>query len=418
MDSIDRAIEKRQHISARNDWNEQTWKAFEKEAEKKKVFLFGVGAGAGYYFDRYQKEVKLDGAIDNDGWKYGFYVDEIIPEAFGIKNSKVKISDICFLNEFNSDEIVVLITSINFYEQIAEQLEHMGRYSYYMLLMMEANRREQLSEKKVSKKESVVLKEEFAEKCCKEEKIEDKKIFFRAFADYADHGKYITEALLTMREDLDIVWSVSSLGTEVPQGVRKVYEGNWKKLIYEMETARIWVLDLEVPKYIIKRQEQLYLQTKHWASITLKKFYLDLPAFQDEPELISMWTREKQLIDHIITGSNFDTESCRRGFEFEGEVLQYGSPRSDALFHEEENKKKVYEYYKIDRKSHLLLYAPTYRFDKKRGKKYAIQLSIELDFAMLKKTLEKYLDGRWYILVRLHPAVARAFEKTEKPDFD
>ena len=44
--------------------------------------------------------------------------------------------------------------------------------------------------------------------------------------------KYITEAILKFRKDLDLVWLVSDLNVEVPNGVRLVLISNWKKRIY------------------------------------------------------------------------------------------------------------------------------------------------------------------------------------------
>ena len=195
--------------------------------------------------------------------------------------------------------------------------------------------------------------------------------------------------MLKIKKDLDIVWSVDDLRTEVPEGIRKIYGGNWKRFIYEMETSGIWVLDLPVPEYIIKRQGQLYLQTKHWSSITLKRFYLDASTFETELEKIKIWKREAELIDYIITGSDFDTVSCRRGFGFSGKVLQYGSPRSDGLFHEKENREKVYNHYNLRREQKSLLYAPTYRFNKVLGKNVHESRNMELDFERLKIVLKK-----------------------------
>ncbi|MCI8418509.1 MAG: hypothetical protein HFI33_13625 [Lachnospiraceae bacterium] len=416
MDVIDRAVESGKQISGNMRLDCQTWADFEKEMTRKKVMMFGAGVASGYYFDRYGEQGILEGVIDNDSRKQGFRIDEFVPEAFGLKGGEKIISCGSLLDSYNPDETVVLITSINDYEIIGTQLSQNGFTNYFVLLIMEANERNGCERERDIQRDMDSLKTEFVKYCCQHERVDRRKLFFRAYGDYADHGKYITEALLKTGEDLDLVWSVHDLAVEVPQGVRKIYEGNWKRFIYEMETAGIWILDLTVPEYIIKRPEQLYIQTKHWASVTLKKFYLDA-AFETEPEKIKIWEREKGLIDHIITGSAFDTASCRRGFGFEGEVLQYGSPRSDGLFWEEKNREKVYEYFAIEKERRVLLYAPTYRFNKELGKSAHESRNIGLEFQRLKGALERRFGGEWYILVRLHPSVATAFEKVEKPDF-
>ena len=113
---------------------------------------------------------------------------------------------------------------------------------------------------------------------------------------------------------MDLVWIVKKMTAEVPDGVRKVYLGNRKRYIYEMETAQIWIFNMPVPYYIIKRPEQIYIQTKHWASITLKKFYLDIKTMAGTLDNIAYWKQDSRKMDYIITGSDFDTESSRRGF--------------------------------------------------------------------------------------------------------
>lgn len=415
MDSIDRAMEKGLHRSGTEEFDSQTWEDFEQFIQGKKVFLFGVGTGANCYFDRYKDRAVLDGVIDNDSRKLGLPVGVFLAGTYGLEQSKVMVSASSILDGIAKEDAVVLIASTNYYKEIAEQLKQMGIRNCFILLIMEANRRQMGGQDKTQ--ETISEKEEFALECLRQMPIEEKKIFFRAYGDYADHGKYITEALLKIRTDLDLVWVVSDMTAKVPKGVRKIYGGNWKQFIYEMETAKVWILDLAVPSFITKRQGQLYIQTKHWASITLKKFYLDTVTFRGISDQIENWKRDGQMIDYIITGSEFDEESCRRGFGFQKEILPFGSPRSDALFHEEENKEKVYRHYGLDLNTHTILYAPTYRFDKNKGKKFHVVKEVELEFERIKQAAEQKFGGEWFFLLRLHPSVARVSKEIPKPEF-
>lgn len=417
MDIVDSSIKKEKHGSASGRSAGQTWKDFQEGIKRKKVILFGCGAYADAFFERYGDEILLEGAVDNDQRKQGRYLEEMVSEAFGSKSGKIIISDFSFFHNRAHNEVVIIIASKNYYEEMITQLEEIGINGYYVLPIMEANGREERNTSMKTEEDREEERKRFAQQCCQRETICTNKIFFKSYTDYTDHGKYITEALLKTGKDLDIVWSVNSLSTDVPDGVRTVFEWNWKHFIYEMETSRIWIFDLPVPSYIIKRPGQLYIQTKHWASITLKRFYLDASTFREVPEKTAVWEREKELIDHIITGSDFDTESCRRGFGFEGEVLQYGSPRSDGLFREAENRDKVFGYYHLDKDRRALIYAPTYRFSKTKGKTAAESRNIGLDFERVKGALEARFGGEWYILVRLHPSVASALQEMEKPDF-
>lgn len=411
MDFIQRAVEKKQHISKRESLNAQTWEEFKKRSVDRKLFLFGAGAGTDFFLENC-KEIYVEGVIDNDIRKQGFFLGDFCGEAKEAERGRLKISSIAILKRYECDEVVVLITSTNYYEQIIEELEKIGIQNYHVLLIMEANKRNQDGYSVAP----TLSREDYAEHCCQEE-IQFNKIVFYAFGHYADHGKYITEALLKMRKDLDIVWLVKDMTIEVPVGVRKICAANWKRHIYEMETAHVWIYNMVVPRYMIKRPGQIYIQTKHWASVTLKKFYLDSATIQGEAESVNKWKYNSEIMDYIITGSDFDTQSSRRGFSFQKEVWQIGSPRSDALFRQEECKKKVYDFYHLSPKAHTLIYAPTYRYSQFSSSYQHEFRGIDLDFRAVKEALEKRFGGEWYIILRLHPSVAKEGAKMAKDDF-
>lgn len=416
MDIIQRAMEKKLHISKVEKLNSQTWDMFFQATEGKKVFLFGSGACADFFLECY-KSRRLEGIVDNDTSKQGFRADDFLGAAGGTMHSSLKISSIDLLKQYDSNKIAVLITSTNYYEQIINELEKIGVKNYFVLLIMEANKRR---ESHCAATDKIVLKyEDYASAYC-QEKIDTSKIIFYSFGTYSDHGKYITEALLKVRKDLDLVWLVRKMTAEVPDGVRKVYLGNRKRCIYEMETAQIWIFNMPVPPYIIKRPEQIYIQTKHWASITLKKFYLDIKTMACTLENIAYWKQDSRKMDYIITGSDFDTESSRRGFDFHKEVIRVGSPRSDAMFQEKEKKNKIYIHYGLNLENRMLLYAPTYRYEKNSSAQndpVREVRGIDLDYEGVKAALERKFGGKWYIALRLHPGHEKEVAKLKLPEY-
>lgn len=408
MDAIDRAIERQLHISARESFRVQSWDMLWDEACSKKLFLFGAGAATEVFFQKMPKELSLEGIIDNSPEKQGLSICDLSSAAWENLKADVVISGKAKLNAYLPEDTVILISSLNYYEQIADDLEQMGFLNIYSLLAMES--KERIEKKETDYKElSVEEIYKNAHRMYGHEPLQ-RKIVFRAFGDYADHEKYITEALLRTGEDIDLVWLVSDLRAEVPAGVRVVWYGNPKKMFYELITAKMWIADVPMFEYLEKRQGQIYVQTKHWASVTLKRFYLDTVAFKEEPEKLALWDRESRIIDHIVVGSQFDKESCKRGFAFDGEFWETGSPRSDAMFREEDNKEKVRNIYHIDENTKMLLYAPTYRFSAEQGNSVHESKNIGLDYRKVKSALEKRFGGEWIILLRLHPSVKDAFK--------
>lgn len=411
MDVIQKAIEKKRHISKVKALNTQTWEDFAVQSKGKKIVLFGISTCADYFFEHY-KNVSLACVVDNDTCKQGLRVEDFCCEA---EQGQMEILSPDALKQYSAEDIVVLITSTNYYESIFMQLEQMGITRCFVFIIMEAGKRELIQEEQTDV-DVVQIRKDYAEKCCCE-KINDLKIVICTFGTYSDHGKYIAEALLQIRKDLDIVYLLRDLHAEVAAGVQKIYMGNWKRYIYELETAKVWIYSTPIPSYIIKRPEQIYIQTKHWASVTLKKFYLDSPTTQDNQKSVDNWYYNSKIMDYMITGSDFDTESCRRGFGFDGEVCQAGSARSDALFRQEELREKIYEYYHINSEIHLLLYAPTYRFDRPNGAYSYVSREIDLDYKMVKHALEKRFGGEWNIMLRLHPSVTKEADKIVKEAF-
>ncbi|MCR5103589.1 MAG: CDP-glycerol glycerophosphotransferase family protein, partial [Eubacterium sp.] len=206
------------------------------------------------------------------------------------------------------------------------------------------------------------------------------------------------EKLLNMGADVRICWILRSQKKAI-DGIDIVYEGDWKRYIYEMETAKVWIMDEPVPEYIFKRKDQIYIQTKHWGSITLKKFYFDVDRQSEK--------RKKKLehgfagIDYIFVGSDFDENSCRSGFHYSGECVHIGSPRSDVMF-DMTVKKKVRYHYKLSEDKRIILYAPTYR--EVRGKNIRSKRHWnEIDLRAIRNAVAAKFGGEWVVLLHLHP---------------
>lgn len=410
MDIINYAMQQEIYLNEKEELKKQTWEDFGRAISGKKLFLFGTGAGADYFFRKYKNRYHVAGILDNDARRHGFTAGDIVAEAFDSINEKAEIMSVAGLGSYAKEEILVLITSTKYYKEMEKQLQDLGVTESYVLLMLEANQRKQHTEIYKDTDTKIRMKE-YVDACCKKP-IQRNKIVFRSFDTYSDHGKYITEQLLKRSNRLDIVWVLKDLQEKVPEGVRVIWLQNWKKYTYEMETAHIWVINTLMPLNIIKREGQIYIHTKHWASITLKKFYLDASTIIDVPEDVERWKYNGWCMDYVLTGSRFDTESVRRGFEFKKEVIQIGSPRTDAMFRMNECRQKVIANCHLNKNNKILLYAPTYRYNKDiQGMHMAEARSIGLNYSLVRNALEAKFGGKWDILLRLHPGVAKESAK-------
>lgn len=417
MDAIDSAIERGLHITDDEKLKNQTWNGFKRTCSQRRLFIYGVGVITKYFWEKCKSDaINLEGIVDSNSKKQGRYLSEYLGDTY-TKNCDYTVLSPDVLKQYPADEIVVLIASSKYYEDISYDLKKWGIIHYFSLLNMEYNERKTLNKdndntyEKEHKRIAQSVKD-----CIKKYAVDPGKIVFCGFGTYSDHGKYITEQLLKQSENIDIVWAVTDLSAGVPNGVRLINSADTEKYIYEMETAKVWIVSTMVPEYIIKREGQVYIHTKHWASITLKKFFLDAPSVSTIEGNKKWWLKNAEMMDYIIVGSEFDAESCRRGLSSTAKMLYLGSPRSDALFESVNYRKKICECYHIDTDKRWMLYAPTYRFRKNGAREIHVMGKIDLDFQRLRKALKTYSGKEWYILLRLHPGVAIESRKIARQD--
>lgn len=405
MDVIQEILNKVKHKFGIEKFNYQTCIDFKLAKETKSVFLFGIGAGADFYFENYTGEVV--GIIDNDDKKHGLPIDLFIDRVALDKCKEKKVLDVSILKQYQDDEMVILIANLKSCEQIASQLESLGITNYFSLLAMEALRRTSADPVEDDSLQPITME-------CTDE-IKQNKLVFYTMGGYSGHGKYIAEQLLKLRNDLDIVWIVNDLTLDVPEGIRLVHSKNRKKVFHEMGTSKIWIHDM-APLGIRKRPEQIYIQVKHWSSVTLKTFGFDLAAFRNEADAMEVCEYDSKMIDYIITGSKFDTDTCRRGFNFQGEVVEVGSPRSDVLFDEIKYRPKIRNYFHLGSDQKIALYAPTFRA--KPGVSYKPEAyDTNIDYEALVRSLTARFSEDWKVLLRLHPAVSEASKTMKRPDY-
>ena len=406
LDNIDLNIKKNISEIKNSLLINKTWTDFYNLIQEKKLILYGITSTTAFIWLRREKNFLISAAIDNNIEKKGRLLCDFFDEDDLKDDKNIAIQSKEILDKYNPNEVVILISSIKSYKEIAMELEHSNFHCYFSILHMEYIYRENMRKKKLDFSTLATYRNNYAKKCALKYSIQKNKIIFFDMGAYLDHGKYITEQLLLMDKNLDIVWITSDISIKLPKNVRIIKSSDWKNFTYEMETASIWIINiLPLPMHLLKRRNQICIQIKHWGSITLKKFYLDdiedLDKKNTEYRSINLINNDKKVFrlngtwtDYIITGSKFDEDSCRKGFNFNGECIRCGSPRSDILFKSKDYKLKIYSILNLKDSENIALYVPTYRrYDFKN----------DLNFEILLNSLIQKWPGNWKILIRLHP---------------
>lgn len=232
-----------------------------------------------------------------------------------------------------------------------------------------------------------------------------------SFKHYGCSPKYITEYLLKKKPGkYDIVWVFENgvkIPTDFPNGVRIVryFSTSYLK---ELHTAHYIICNTRIGKSYMwrKRAQQKYIQTWH-SSIRLKKIEKD--AFDNLPnEYIEEAKADSKRTDLIISGCDFSTRIFQNSFWYDGPVLNTGTPRCDIFFSgkQEEAKQKVYGLLNIDKRKHIILYAPTFRNDKSANLH-------GIDFKQIKTVLKHKTGTEWEVLYRFHPNIINSQQQTD-----
>lgn len=224
-------------------------------------------------------------------------------------------------------------------------------------------------------------------------KINNNRIFILNYhgKGYGDNAKYIVDELMK-DNDYEIIWGMkkNAKSDGMPTCVKKV-RVNSLKYFYYLVTSKVWINNSRFPMYYRKRKGQYYLQTWH-SPLRLKKIEMDAVENLNK-YYIKCLKNDSKMIDLMVCGCDFSYDLYRNAFLYDGEILKSGTPRCDVFFKNDyckEIRKKVCDMYGIDFNNKIILYAPTFRNNKRMEE-------IIPDF--------RSISGNNTYLLRLHPNV-------------
>lgn len=227
-------------------------------------------------------------------------------------------------------------------------------------------------------------------------------IFFESFLgkNYSDSPKYIYEYLLEQNSKYKFVWCFNEK-TEIPGNAKQVKRFSLSYFYY-LARAKYWVSNSRLPKYLDKREGNIYLQT--WHGTPLKKLVFDMDdIYSADPKYKENFYSQSRRWDFLSSPNEYSSRIFRRAFKFDKKMLEYGYPRNDILY-KKNNKKdidKLKEKMNIPKDKKVVLYAPTWRDDDYFSKgKYNFELQLNLE------DMQKKLGGDYIVLLRMHYFIA------------
>lgn len=230
---------------------------------------------------------------------------------------------------------------------------------------------------------------------------------FEGKGGFGCNPKYIVQELHKQDKTIEFVWFVNQdvfEQKEFPDYIKKVPNTLWSRA-YWLSRSKVWIDNYRKPYGTVKRKGQYYINTWH-ANIGFKSIGLTRgTAFSKMAYLVSK--NDSDMIDKIITDSDFTNELFRKGLLYSGDYIKAGQCRCDILHGDREKyKEKIRDKYSLPHDSHIIMYAPTFREKNDNGKRSVYAKEWGIDFNRLLQTLERKYGGEWILCVRLHPQLA------------
>ena len=172
---------------------------------------------------------------------------------------------------------------------------------------------------------------------------------------------------------------------------------------YYLARSKYWIVNCKLPKYVLKKPNQIYLQT--WHGTPLKKLAHDIEVpegttfYRSEmtvEQMRSTYDNDVSKYNYMISPSAFTTEVFQSAFKIDrARLIETGYPRNDILSNYKEHDLDVIKSkLKIPKDKKVILYAPTFR-----GNIYQGMKSVDFD---AKKLLDQ-LGDQYVLVYKLHP---------------
>ncbi|MHA6250851.1 bifunctional glycosyltransferase/CDP-glycerol:glycerophosphate glycerophosphotransferase [Oceanobacillus sp. CAU 1775] len=245
-------------------------------------------------------------------------------------------------------------------------------------------------------------------------KMKENVVFFESFLakSYSDNPKHIYEYMLNNNMNYKFVWSMREKKDDMPGKPIQV-ERFSLKYFYYLATAKYWVSNSRMPKYLDKRPGNVYLQT--WHGTPLKTLVFDINDIHSaDPNYKPNFYEQSRRWDYLNSPNQYSSDIFRSAFKYEKEMLEFGYPRNDILYNKNnaEDIMKLKKNIRVPLDKKIILYAPTWRDDEffSRGN-YKFTLHLDL------KKMQKEFGDEYILLLRSHYHIANQIDVSKYKGF-
>lgn len=216
---------------------------------------------------------------------------------------------------------------------------------------------------------------------------------------YGCSPKYITEELIKEKRSYDIYYALTDgVDIELPKNVKKLRYRSLKHF-YLLMTAKFIILNSTGFSCMLPyRKKQVFINTWHGGGAFKKT---GISSFMSKEDLkkrkISGNNTTYFISSSRVFGENQQYSMCLS----KDKMLNIGTPRNDIMFKDgAEIRQKVHDYFKVDLSYGLILYAPTYRDNKRKAvSEYSFDA---IDVQMILEAAKERFGKEFKFLYRAH----------------
>jgi len=236
--------------------------------------------------------------------------------------------------------------------------------------------------------------------------INPKRIMFESMwgKQFSCNPRYLYEYINENYPDYECIWSFVDEHKSITGNAKRVRKHSLKYYYY-LATSKFFCDNVNFENDFIKRNEQVYIQTMH--GTPLKTLGLDVKQDFNSQESVKQYIHRCSRWDYLLVQSDYVAGLSKECFDYDGEILKLGYPRSDILYSknnsDEINKLKEKLRLPLDKK--VILYAPTWRM------KNDFELMLDLN------SFKKSLSDEYVLVLRMHHLAGNKLNQLENDDF-
>ncbi|QZN89592.1 CDP-glycerol glycerophosphotransferase family protein [Vagococcus lutrae] len=177
-------------------------------------------------------------------------------------------------------------------------------------------------------------------------------------------------------------------------------ERNSSEYLQALASAEYLINNATFQNFFIKKEEQIYINT--WHGTPLKTMGFDMP---DNPFNARNVVRNFFISDYLLSPNRHTTDMYQNSYRlndtYTGEILEYGYPRIDSTF--QDNQAYLHSLFTtfnidFDKNKPVILYAPTWKGKNIHSPSNAVhQIHAEMSY------LRKHHGENYNILIKVHP---------------